>query len=129
MSRMRAPRHRRDRARRRSRSAARRSRRFRRDRSVIRTGVNYEGRDPYFVAAVLPFADVVEVTPDALATRRNGAAIIPDATLEELRAINGRAQITLHGIGLSIASADMMNESYFALTDILMRELDVAWHS
>jgi uncharacterized protein (UPF0276 family) len=96
---------------------------------VIRVGVNYEGRDPAFAAAVLPFADVVEVTPDALATLRSGVPVIPDETLDELRAINERATITLHGIGLSIASADSMNESYFALADVLMQHLDVAWHS
>jgi len=96
---------------------------------VIRVGVNYEGRDPAFVATVLPFADVVEVTPDALATLRGGTPVIPRETIDELRTINDRAAITLHGIGLSIASADAMNESYFALADVLMQHLDVAWHS
>lgn len=96
---------------------------------MIGVGVNYEGRDPAFVATVLPFADVVEVTPDALATLRGGVPVIPRETIDELRAINERAAITLHGIGLSIASADSMNESYFALADVLTQHLDIAWHS
>jgi len=96
---------------------------------LIGVGVNYEGRDPAFVATVLPFADVVEVTPDALATLRGGVPVIPRETIDELRAINERAAITLHGIGLSIASADSMNESYFALADVLTQHLDIAWHS
>ena len=94
---------------------------------MIRVGVNYEGRDPRFVETVLPLADVVEVTPDTIATLRNGVPTIPAETLEELRAI--RAPVTLHGIGLSIASADAMNAEYCALVDTLMGALDVAWHS
>jgi uncharacterized protein (UPF0276 family) len=96
---------------------------------VIRVGVNYEGRDPRFVETVLPFAEVVEVTPDAVATLRNGVPIVLDEVLRELRAIRKHAAVTLHGIGLSIASADSMNDGYFALTDALIDALDVAWHS
>ena len=96
---------------------------------MIRVGVNYEGRDPRFVRTVLPFADIVEVTPDAIATLRNGAAVIPDDTLEELREIGEHIPFTIHGVGASIASAGAMNDSYFALTDELMTALDVAWHS
>jgi len=96
---------------------------------VTRTGINYEGRDPRFAAAVLPLAEVVEVTPDAIATLRDGRVVIPEETLRELRAIARRTPVTLHGVGLSIASADAMNESYLALVDELMLNVDVAWHS
>lgn len=96
---------------------------------MIRTGINYEGRDPQFVATVLPLADVVEVTPDAIATIRDGRAVIPSDTLDELRAISRSAAITIHGVGLSIASADAMNEGYLALVDQLMSSVDIAWHS
>lgn len=96
---------------------------------MIRTGINYEGRDPRFAGTVLPLAEVVEVTPDAVATMRDGRVFIPEETLEELRAIAQRVPLTLHGIGLSIASAGAMNESYLALVDELMSTVDVAWHS
>ncbi|HXA15818.1 MAG TPA: DUF692 family protein [Thermoanaerobaculia bacterium] len=96
---------------------------------MIRVGVNYEGRDPRFVGTVLPFADVVEVTPDAIATLRDSVPVIPDETMSELRAIARSSLITLHGVGMSIASADTMNDDYFRLTDTLMQELDPAWHS
>ncbi len=96
---------------------------------MICIGVNYEGRDPRFVERVLPFAEIVEVTPDAAATLRAGVPWIPGETLAELRAIAQRARITLHGVGLSIASADAMNGDYFRLVDTLMAELDPAWHS
>ena len=96
---------------------------------MIRVGVNYEGRDPAFVETVLPFAGVVEVTPDAIATLRDGVPVIPEETIRELAEIGRNASITLHGVGLSIASAGGMNEGYFALTDRLMASLDVAWHS
>ena len=96
---------------------------------MIATGINYEGRDPRFVETVLPLAEVVEVTPDAIATIRDGRVTVPNETLDELRAIARHARLTLHGVGLSIASADAMNESYLALVDELMSSLDIAWHS
>jgi uncharacterized protein (UPF0276 family) len=96
---------------------------------VIRVGVNYEGRDPRFAETVLPFADVVEVTPDSIATLRDGVAMIPEETLRELGDIARGARVTLHGVGLSIASADSMNDDYFALIDVLMQSLDISWHS
>jgi hypothetical protein len=96
---------------------------------VIRVGVNYEGRDLRFVETVLPLADVVEVTPDAIATLRDGVPVIPAETIEELKAIGESATIALHGVGLSIASAGGMAEEYLALVDTLMSSLDVAWHS
>ena len=94
---------------------------------MIRTGVNYEGRDPRFVETVLPSAEIVEVTPDSVATLRDGTPVIPPETLAELRAIG--LPVTLHGIGLSIASADAMSDDYLGLVDTLMESLDVAWHS
>lgn len=96
---------------------------------MIRVGVNYEGRDPRFVETVLPFADIVEVTPDAVATLRDGVPVVPDETMRELRLIAGRAPVTLHGVGFSIASAGSMSPDYLRLLDTLMQELDVAWHS
>ncbi|HUP60280.1 MAG TPA: DUF692 family protein [Thermoanaerobaculia bacterium] len=96
---------------------------------MIRVGVNYEGRDPRFVETVLPLAEIVEVTPDAIATLRDGVPFIPDDAIRELAAIGRNTPITLHGVGLSIASADAMNAAYLALTDTLMQSVDVAWHS
>jgi uncharacterized protein (UPF0276 family) len=96
---------------------------------VIPVGINYEGRDPRFVETVLPFAEVVEVTPDAIATLRGGVSLIPYETLGELRAIARGSRITLHGVGMSIASADAMSDDYFRLADTLMEALDPAWHS
>lgn len=96
---------------------------------MIRLGINYEGRDPRFVDTVLPFAEVVEVTPDAVATLRDGKPVIPEETLRELRDIAARAPIILHGIGLSIASADAMNDDYLRLADVLMEAVNPAWHS
>jgi hypothetical protein len=96
---------------------------------VIRVGVNYEGRDPRFVETVIPSADVVEVTPDSLATLRDGRPVLPADALRELREIAARVPVTLHGIGLSIASAGAMNAGYLGLADSLLQSLDIAWHS
>jgi len=94
---------------------------------VIRVGVNYEGRDPQFAETVLPLAEIVEVTPDAVATLRDGVPFIPDEVIRELSSID--VPVTLHGVGLSIASADAMSEDYLKLAGSLMQTLDVAWHS
>src|SRR5205807_3776377 len=69
------------------------------------------------------------VTPDAIATLRDGMPVVPEETPRELRAIARSSRITLHGVGLSIASADAMNSDYFRIVDTLMQELDPAWHS
>ena len=92
-------------------------------------GSSYEAADPAFVDEILPRVDFVEVIPDTLAVRQGGRARIPAATLRELATIARHARVIVHGVGLSIGSADAWNEDYFALLDQVLEAVPVAWHS
>jgi uncharacterized protein (UPF0276 family) len=95
----------------------------------IGMGSSYEAADPAFVDQILPHVDFVEVIPDTLAVRQGGRARIPAATLRELATIARHARVIVHGVGLSIGSADAWNEDYFALLDQVLAAVPVAWHS
>ena len=95
----------------------------------IGMGSSYEAADPAFVDTILPHVDFVEVIPDTLAVRQGGRARIPAATLRELATIARHARVIVHGVGLSIGSADAWNEDYFALLDQVLEAVPVAWHS
>jgi uncharacterized protein (UPF0276 family) len=96
---------------------------------MIQVGVNYDGRDPGFVAKVLSAADVVEVTPETFATIAQGGPHLTRAATAELRAIAAAKTLLVHGVGLSIATAEGMNEEYLHLLDTIMASVEVAWHS
>lgn len=94
-----------------------------------RIGTSYEAADPAFVERILPLVDYVELIPDTLALREGRRAIIPDRTLRELQTLAQQATLIVHGVGLSIGSADGWNDDYFALLDQLLDAVPVAWHS
>ena len=94
-----------------------------------RIGTSYEAADPAFVERILPLVDYVEVIPDTLAVREGRRALIPDRTLRELETLARHATLIVHGVGLSIGSADGWNDDYFALLDQLLDAVPVAWHS
>jgi uncharacterized protein len=94
-----------------------------------RIGTSYEAADPAFVERILPLVDYVELIPDTLALREGRRASIPDRTLRELQTLAQQATLIVHGVGLSIGSADGWNDDYFALLDQLLDAVPVAWHS
>jgi uncharacterized protein (UPF0276 family) len=94
-----------------------------------RIGTSYEAADPAFVERILPLVDYVEVIPDTLALREGRRALIPARTLRELETLARHATLIVHGVGLSIGSADGWNDDYFALFDQLLDAVPVAWHS
>ncbi len=92
-------------------------------------GSSYEAADPAFVDTILPQVDFVEVIPDTLALKQGRRARIPSETLRELETIARHARVIVHGVGLSIGSAETWNEDYFALLDQVLDAVPVAWHS
>jgi uncharacterized protein (UPF0276 family) len=92
-------------------------------------GSSYEAADPAFVDLILPRIDYVEVIPDTLAVRQGKRSRIPDPTLRELGQLARQATVIVHGVGLSIGSADGWNEDYFQLLDQVLEAVPVAWHS
>ena len=92
-------------------------------------GCSYEAADPAFVDLILPRVDFVEVIPDTLAVRQGRQSRIPTSTLRELETIARQATVIVHGVGLSIGSADRWNDDYFPLLDQVLEAVPVAWHS
>ena len=92
-------------------------------------GMSWNGGDDLLLQRLLPYVDFVETTPDTIARKQHGRAVIPDATLDELRRIAATKTLLVHGVGLSIGSHDGWCEDYLALLDQLFAAVDVAWHS
>lgn len=94
-----------------------------------RIGTSYEAADPAFVERILPLVDYVELIPDTLAVREGRRTRIPAQTLRQLESMAEQATLIVHGVGLSIGSADSWNEDYFRLLDQILETVPVAWHS
>ena len=94
-----------------------------------RIGTSYEAADPAFVERILPLVDYVELIPDTLAVREGRRTLIPPQTLRQLESMAEQATLIVHGVGLSIGSADDWNEDYFRLLDQILDTVPVAWHS
>jgi uncharacterized protein (UPF0276 family) len=96
---------------------------------MISIGTSFAGGGEGYLERILPLVDVVEVTPDSLASIRNGRGHLRDDVLDVLQEIARRARLVVHGVGLSIGSHSGYNEDYLRLIEPLFDRLDVAWHS
>ena len=94
-----------------------------------RIGTSYEAADPAFVERILPLVGYVELIPDTLAVREGRRTRIPAQTLRQLEGMAEQATLIVHGVGLSIGSADSWNDDYFRLLDQILETVPVAWHS
>jgi len=92
-------------------------------------GINYEGSTAGFLSAVLPFIGHLEIAPDSLSHSVGDGLRIDEAKLQELRRLPEELTILVHGVGLSIGSADGWSSPYLGLLDELFRELKISWHS
>lgn len=101
----------------------------RRGARVPAIALTYEGGDPSYIERMLPLIDFLEVTPDGIAVGGDAAAEIPARTLNELEGLSRDVNIVIHGVGLSIGSADGWSEEYLHLLDQLVERLPIAWHS
>jgi uncharacterized protein len=87
----------------------------------------YEGRDPRLLERMLPLVDFIEIAPDSIARQTEAGLRIDPVILDELERC--RLPILVHGVGLSIASADGWSGHYLPLLDAIFERLPVAWHS
>lgn len=94
-------------------------------------GTTYEGKDFDYLRKILPFVDHIEVSPDSIARQVKGKISIHPESLSHLKWMqrNSRADLLLHGVGLSIGSYDGYSRDYTALLDELFDILDINWHS
>ncbi len=91
--------------------------------------VTYEGGDTALYDRIARFVDYLEISPDSISRATDAGSEIDRETLAELVEIGGDKQFLIHGVGLSIASADGWSEDYLRLLDTLFEHLPVAWHS
>ncbi|HEX6085909.1 MAG TPA: DUF692 family protein [Thermoanaerobaculia bacterium] len=82
--------------------------------------------DVDFLERILGTADVLEIPPDVIAS--HSGAIDEDA-MAMLDEVAAHARLIVHGVGLSIGSADGWNDDYLRLLDALFARLPIAWHS
>ena len=82
--------------------------------------------DADLLERVVPFAGTIEIAPDTIAVK---PGTIDEDALDLLEQIAQYARLTVHGVGLSIGSADGWNEDYLGLLDTLFARLPIAWHS
>ena len=92
-------------------------------------GTSYVGYQPLLMDRLLPLIDALEITPDILRVDSADAGQLDADALAQLRECAAEAAILVHGIGLSIGSADGWNESYFQTLDTLFNAVPVQWHS
>jgi uncharacterized protein (UPF0276 family) len=95
-----------------------------------RLGFTYEGGEPALLQRVAPLVDYLEITPDSIARRRDGAARLDEAILDELHGVEDSVDFVVHGVGLSIGSAGGYSDEYLRLVEAFLVDFpDVAWHS
>jgi len=89
----------------------------------------YEGEEPLLLEQMLPLVDYLEISPDSVSTMTSSGCRLNPNVMAELKNAAGTVRFLVHGVGLSIASADGYSETYVRLLDGIFQELPVAWHS
>lgn len=73
--------------------------------------------------------DFVEVTPEQLCRQGPDGFVLDPALLERALAVAGHLPMAVHGVELSIGSADRMNSHYLPMLDALHAAWPFRWHS
>lgn len=89
----------------------------------------YEGGDPLLLQRIAPLVEYLEISPDSISLDTGGRPTLNPEIVAELSALGDRAQFLVHGVGLSIASADGFSQDYVRLLDEIFTRFPVAWHS
>jgi uncharacterized protein (UPF0276 family) len=89
----------------------------------------YEGEEPLLLEQMLPWVDYLEISPDSVSQVTNDGCVLNPRIMAELKNAAGKVRFLIHGVGLSIASAEGYSETYVRLLDEIFCELPVAWHS
>lgn len=89
----------------------------------------YEGGDPLLREHIFPLVDYVEISPDSISQMTSEGCKLNPEILAELKDTAGHLQFLVHGVGLSIASAEGYSEDYIRLLDEIFCHFKVAWHS
>src|ERR1700680_2072322 len=87
----------------------------------------YEGGDPVLLNMILPLVDYIEITPDSIAQITDDGCGLNPSVLAEFQSAGGMKKAIVHGVGLSIASAEGFSEKYIRLLDDVFSHFDVLW--
>lgn len=91
--------------------------------------VAYEGGDPCLLESLLATADYIEITPDAIAQTTDRGTRLNPGILAEFEDSRFGSEVLVHGVGLSIASAEGFSQDYIHLLDQAFEHFPIAWHS
>ncbi len=89
----------------------------------------YEGTSAALLETIVPFVDYLEIPPDSIARNHAGRTSLRREVLDQLDEVSHDAGLIVHGIGLSIGSADHWNEPYLHLLDEFFTRFTPRWHS
>ncbi|WP_058188442.1 DUF692 domain-containing protein [Terracidiphilus gabretensis] len=90
----------------------------------------YEGMDSDLFQQVLPLVDYLEIAPDSISRTSNGhAGALRPELLDQIASATPHTGLIVHGIGLSIGTADGWNSSYIRLLDEFFSRFTPRWHS
>jgi uncharacterized protein (UPF0276 family) len=90
--------------------------------------LSYEGHE--IPADVIDLVDVLELTPETIAHAGGGRPVLDREQVARLRELNVHTPFTIHGVSLSIGSADAWNEAYLLLLDQCFDAFpNILWHS
>lgn len=89
----------------------------------------YEGGEPRLLERLVALVDYVEISPDSISCMTSDGVRLNPEIMAELEDVRSETRFLVHGVGLSIASADGRADDYFRLLDGLFERLPVAWHS
>jgi uncharacterized protein len=90
--------------------------------------LSYEGHE--IPADVIDLVDVLELTPETIAHAGGGRPVLDREHVACLRELNAHTPLTIHGVSLSIGSADAWNEAYLRLLDQCFDAFpNILWHS
>lgn len=89
----------------------------------------YEGGEPLLMERLVPLADYLEISPDSISLVSESSCTLSPDIMTELKGAAGQVEFLVHGVGLSIASAEGYSETYLRLLDEIFTQLPVTWHS
>jgi uncharacterized protein len=89
----------------------------------------YEGMSSDLFQQILPLIDYLEIAPDSIARIQNGHAVLRPELLDQIASAIPQTGVLVHGIGLSIGTADGWNDSYVHLLDEFFTRFTPRWHS
>jgi uncharacterized protein len=89
----------------------------------------YEGGEPALLERLVALVDCIEISPDSISyMTESGVRLNPDI-MAELEDARSTTRFLVHGVGLSIASAEGTPDDYLRLLDGLFERLPIVWHS